>query len=669
MHKFLVNLGTKIFQPAHTGRFIPLYWALGLFIAASTITRLILLGLHLDQIRGDLWYVAPVLLSGLAFDSFMAVTLAIPFVLFLVFMPSRWLAARATRWLVGGLFFAHLFALFYLCAAEIVFFGEFNSRFNYVAVDYLIYPKEVFVNIRDTYPIGWVLAADAVLSLGLFLFLRRRIDAALSMPAPWTRRARFTGWHAVPVMAGALALNINVAQVSDNRVLNEIAGNGLYSFFHAAVNNEVDYDILYARIDEGQALTRVHDLVRTDNARFVHPDDPYAIERDIRGHGHSQAMNVVLVLEESLGSQFVGSLHPEGPSVTPEFDKLSRDGLYFTRIYATGNRTVRGIEASLVSIPPLPGRSLVKRPGGVGVFSLPSVFLGKGYQTAFIYGGRSYFDNLGDFALHNGFERVVDQNDFKQTGFTTVWGVADEELFDHALAEFDAMHAQGKPFFATVLTVSNHTPYTYPQGRIPENPDEQKRENAIKYADYAIGKFMRDARAHAFFENTVFVFLGDHGARVYGRQEIPLESYEIPVLYYAPKLIARGRRVDQLGSQMDVGPTLLGLLDMDYRSQFFGRDLLRVPPERAWALMGHNRDVALMRGDHLAVLGIRGTRELWQRDPRTGAFQRLAPDSDPALMDDAIAYYQSANRLYHLHRLKPQAQPPLAHTRLAAVVP
>lgn len=659
MRRFLSPLSPLYGRYVHAERFAPLYLSLGLYLAASAITRLALLVLHLDQVRTDWLSIPLALLSGLAFDGFIALCLAVPFALFLVLMPDRWLAAPRVRFAVGATYLLHIFALIYLCVAEVVFFEEFNSRFNFVAVDYLIHPREVAANIRDTYPVYRVLLADAVLSVVLFLWLRARVDRALRAPAPRWQRPRFGTLYSVPVLAGGFMLNINSAQISDNRVLNEIAGNGVYSFFQALATNEVDYDALYARRDETRAFARLRRLIGTENARFVHPDDPSDITREVRGHGRPRPMNVVLVLEESLGSKFVGSLHPEGPSVMRELDALAKDGLFFTRIYATGNRTVRGIEASLTGLPPLPGRSVVKRNGGAGLFTLPSVLRAKGYQTVFLYGGRAYFDNIREFALNNGYERVVDQNDFRKITFSTIWGVCDEDLFDNALADLDALHARGKPFFATLLTVSNHTPFTYPKGRIPENPDEQRREFAMRYADYALGKFMRDARAHGFFDNTLFVFLGDHGARVYGAQEIPMDSYEIPVLFYAPKLIAQGRRVDILGSQMDVAPTLLGLLDMDYRSQFFGRDLRRVAPDRTWALMSHNRDVALLRDNRLAVLGVRGVTELWERDPASGKFRRLPPQTDPELIEDAIAYYQSAAQLYQQRRLRALAQTPL----------
>jgi phosphoglycerol transferase MdoB-like AlkP superfamily enzyme len=650
------------------GRFGPLYLSIALFVAVCTITRLVMASLHVADIGTDWPRLTFAFGVGLVFDIYAALLLAAPFALFLALMPQRWLDARVTRVLVALVFLAHLAALFYLGVSEVVFFEEFTTRFNFVAVDYLIYPKEVFVNIRDTYPVWWVLAADAALSGLLFWQLQPVVARALRQPSPWRSRVRVAAIYAASIALGALGLNINMGQVSDNRVVNELAGNGVYSFLHALVTNEVKYDSMYAHIDDQRAFERVRELIVTDNTRYLNPSDIYSVDRAITHGGSPRPMNVVLVLEESLGSMFVGSLHPKGPSVMTEFDKLARDGMFFTHIYATGNRTVRGIEATLTSLPPMPGRSVVKRSSGQGLFSLPSVLLEKGYQTAFFYGGYSYFDNIQNFALNNGFERMIDRSDFKKVTFTTIWGVCDEDLFDNVLSELDAMHDKRKPFFATVLTVSNHPPYTFPKGRIHEDPNFfQKRENAMRYADYAIGKFMRDARQHAFFNNTLFVFLGDHGARMYGRQEIPLESYEVPVLFYSPKLIPKGRRVDTLGSQIDVAPTLLGLLQVDYNSRFFGRDLLSVPAAQRLALMTHNRDIALLRGDTLAVLGVRGVRELWRRDPTNGDFARLPLESDPQLLTDAVAYYQSASRLYEWQKLGalPQTALPGAPQRLA----
>ena len=205
----------------------------------------------------------------------------------------------------------------------------------------------------------------------------------------------------------------------------------------------------------------------------------------------------MLILEESFGSEFSALLHPEqGVGVTPAFDAIAKQGLLYSHIYASGNRTVRGLEATLTSFVPIPGQSIVKRPGGEHVFSLPALLKAKGYQTRFIYGGMGYFDNMVHFALNNGFDTAVDQTDFEadEISFTTIWGVCDEDLFNRSLKELDQLSENGEPFFTTILTVSNHKPYLYPEGRIAEDPKQQRRRHAVKYADFALGKFIEDAK-------------------------------------------------------------------------------------------------------------------------------------------------------------------------------
>ena len=360
----------------------------------------------------------------------------------------------------------------------------------------------------------------------------------------------------------------------------------------------------------------------------------------------------MLVLEESFGAAFVGALHPEGPSITPHFDSLAAAGTLLTHAYSTGNRTIRALEATTSGLPPLPGISVVRRPASVGLFTLPALLRARGYATEFVYGGRALFDNMGAYMRANGMERVVDQGDYPPGLFTTAWGVADEAIFDMALRQLDSLDATGRPAFVQVLTVSNHKPYTYPAGRIAADPAQRRRDNAVQYADWALGRFLRDARGHRWFDHTLFVLMGDHGARVYGSAEIPLPSYEVPVLLYAPGVVPAGR-VPTLASTLDVPPTILGLLGIDYDSRFFGRDVLREPVTAGRAPMTHNSEIALARDAadgamELAVLGLRGTTRVYRTDAARRAMTPVArPDaSERALLEDAIAYYAGADRLY-----------------------
>lgn len=628
--------------------------AAGFYVVVSGMTRVVLLLLNYSDSGAPVAIVGAVILVGALLDAWVALGITLPLSGLSLWIPDRWVRSQTGKWISAVLLTGGFFGILYLGVVELFFFDEFSSRFNYVAVDYLIYPHEVFVNIWDSYPVPQFLVGTFVLAVAAFWALRRRIRKSLDEPTRWRKRGAALLAQTSIVLVGAYALNINVARISDNRVLNEITANGVHSFLYAAVTNELDYDAFYAQLPSSEAEQRLRRLVATNDATYLMGDSCVVLRR-IDDPESEQHLNVVLILEESFGSSFVGALNPDGANCTPHFDTLVSQGMLFSRVYATGNRTVRGIEASLAGLPPIPGQSVVKRPGGRSLFTLPGVFKLKGYNTAFIYGGRSYFDNLGAFARANGFDRVIDQTDFQQNTFSTIWGVCDEDLFDNALAYMDSLHASGDPFFVTLLTVSNHKPYLYPEGRIPYDPQARRREFAVRYADYALDRFLRSAEAHSYFDSTLFVVLGDHGARVYGSMQIPMDSYEIPVLFYAPDWVSSGTRIGRVGSQMDLPSTILDLLNFDYDSEFFGRSLLRSDPGNDCALLSHNRDVALLRNDTLAVLGIRQGRELWVQDPTSGTFRPTDSTAGGALIDDAIAYYQTAYDEYRRGLLNAQA--------------
>jgi phosphoglycerol transferase MdoB-like AlkP superfamily enzyme len=258
---------------------------------------------------------------------------------------------------------------------------------------------------------------------------------------------------------------------------------------------------------------------------------------------------------------------------------------------------------------------------------------------------------MRSYAVRNGWDRFVEQKHFEHPTFTTMWGVADEDLMARAIEEFRALAKSGSPFLGTVLSVSNHKPYTYPKGRIPENPDERKRENAVKYSDYCLGEFFKAAKKESFWTNTVFVVIADHGARVYGSQSVPIHSYEIPWLIAGPAVVTQPVRLGQLGCSLDVAPTVLGLIGRPYETQFMGRDLLKGRREAGRATLNHNRDIALFTGERMVVLGLRKTVEYYTGNPKVVepklVTQPTAQDLD--LERDCVAIYQVADDLY-IHR-------------------
>jgi phosphoglycerol transferase MdoB-like AlkP superfamily enzyme len=292
----------------------------------------------------------------------------------------------------------------------------------------------------------------------------------------------------------------------------------------------------------------------------------------------------------------------------------------------------------------MPPESILRRPGGAHVSNWGGVMRAQGYHTTFLYGGYGYFDNMNAFYSSNGFE-VIDRANIPNVRFANIWGVSDEDLFDRALQHFDEEHAKKEPFFAVVMTTSNHKPFTFRPGLEAQGipPKGGGREAGVRYADFALGYFLEEAKKHPWFDDTIFVVIADHGARVYGRQDIPLKTYEIPAMVWSPKHI-EPRRVDTLLGQIDVAPTVLGLLGLPYVAPFFGVDVLKHPEAANVAVFNHNHDIALMRDGRMVVMGLNRSEQFLRYDAKADSYTTIPRDD--ALEKLAIAYYQTASELF-----------------------
>ncbi|MFZ2631273.1 MAG: LTA synthase family protein, partial [Desulfosalsimonadaceae bacterium] len=362
----------------------------------------------------------------------------------------------------------------------------------------------------------------------------------------------------------------------------------------------------------------------------------YDISRDIAPFGKEKRLNVVLVSVESLSAKYFGRFGNR-QGITPFMDQLFKDGLLFTEFYATGTRTDRGLEAITLSVPPTPGRSIVKRPNNADYYSLGKVFQDRGYDVSFLYGGIGFFDNMNAFFSGNGYD-IVDQTDFdnNEVTFQNAWGVCDEDLYHKAIQTANRSFEGKKPFFFHIMTTSNHRPYTYPEGKI-DIPSGTNRSGAVKYTDYALHQLMTEAKAQPWFDDTVFVVVADHCANSAGKVGLPIEKYHIPLLVYAPKYIAPSE-VGKIASQIDLAPTLLSLLDFRYESRFFGRNILTDDfVERS--LIGNYQKLGLYKDNELVILSP-GQKVERMLDPKTNdsIIESITALTDPVI--EAMSWYQ-----------------------------
>lgn len=617
----------------------------GLWLVIFFLTRLVLLATHFSE-AGTAF--ASIFGIGVLYDLSFLLYAALPIGLYVLLCPPSLWRSRGHRWFLQGLLTLSVFVMLFTAVAEWLFWDEFGVRFNFIAVDYLVYSDEVLNNILESYPIGKLLSGLAVIAVVICIALHKPLQRVIGAPLPsW--RQRFLSIGVICALSAVVLLVVDQDTPrgqGGNTYQQELASNGPYQFFAAFRNNELDYDQFYGTLPNDLVGRHIQQELAEDNVQFIGKDS-LNVRRTVTQNNKTQRHNIILVTIESFSAKYMGS-NGNPDNLTPNLDQLRKESLYFNNFYATGTRTDRGLEAITLSIPPTPGRSIVKRVGRESGFaSLGQQLNHVGYDSVFVYGGRGYFDNMNAFFGGNGY-RVVDQSsvDEAEIQFKNAWGMADEDLYQQTLKLADENFANQKPFLLQLMTTSNHRPYTYPEGKI-DIASGDGRDGAVKYTDYAIGKFLEAARKKAWFDDTIFVFVADHTAGSAGKEDLPIRNYQIPLFIYAPKLIP-AREESQLASQIDLAPTLLGLLKLNYESTFFGRDLLlpsTLPPR---VLVGNYQHLGLFDGKDLAILSPRAI--LRRHDDALGASHEVTVQFDDPLVARAITYYQTASYGF-THRL------------------
>lgn len=536
-------------------------------------------------------------------------------------------------------FFLITFMLLFNAVSEWFFWNEFSNRYNFIAVDYLIYTTEVIGNIRESYPIGWIIVLILTATVIVFLFARKSL---CRFPAVQMNFPSRTVLSVILLLISAIAytgVQEKWRQFSKNEYANELAGNGFFQFGTAFWHNELDFYKFYQTLPDSTAFSILRQELKSPVSTFVN-NDVYDITRSITYNGPERKLNVVLISVESLSADYMKEFGST-KNITPSLDSLVNYSILFSNLYASGTRTVRGLEALSLAIPPTPGQSVVKRPDNANLFSLGSVFQAKGYITQYIYGGYGYFDNMNTFFGSNNYE-VIDRTALKPPDihYQNIWGVADEDLFTLSLKTFDNNYRLKKHFFSQIMTVSNHRPFTYPEGRIDIPPEKQVREGAVKYTDYAINKFLKDASGKPWFDSTVFVIVADHCAGSAGSVQLPVTGYHIPMLIYAPKIL-EAQVVNKLMAQIDIAPTILGILKFRYLTKFFGQDIFTVPPEKERAFISTYQGLGYLKQGRLVIQSPLKNMKEYIPDFSTGDVREI-PVSD-SLSREAISYYQCAS--------------------------
>lgn len=552
------------------------FFLIGLCI--TTISRILLFFVFKERVVDNLNY-GQLFLIGLRFDLILMSYIAFLPAVLISLLPDSILKYFKKFFNIYFIFFLFLFLLMELSTLD--FINQYDTRPNRLFLDYLIYPKEVVGTLLKSYLPSLIITT---ILLGIALFFAFKHGKKVFYPQESNYKTKlllflgvafFLFWGARGSLTSKRPINASNAIFCSDQMTNSLGLNSLYTVAFAAYSMKNEGDVKkYGKMDELEAYTRVKKYM--DVTEFIPGEVPFLHLQ--KPDAPQPKYNVIIFLQESLGAEYVGCLN--GLPLTPELDKLSKEGLLFTNLYCTGTRSVRGIEQVTAGFLPNPSESIVKLGGSQqGFFTLADAFGRQNYDTSFIYGGMANFDNMASFFNGNGFKNIIDETDFDNDGkkyaMKGTWGYSDEDLAVKANEYYKNLG--NKPFFSLMFSTSNHEPFEFPDGRIQlyEQP-KNTVHNAMKYADFSIGKFFELAKKEAYFKNTIFVVIADHNTRTYGKSLVPVNKFHIPALIIAPN-IEKGITYDNLASQMDIPSTVLALSGITTKTPMPGRNLLKLP--------------------------------------------------------------------------------------------
>ena len=570
-----------------------------------SISRLGLLAWQYDRVA-ETEQLMNIIIQGIRADLIMvSLWILFPCLIILLFKPNQWKNAWETfsyYWAVAG---AAL--IIFMELASPGFIMQYDIRPNRLFIEYLKYPKEVFSTLWNGFRIPLLLGI--VLTVVFSVIAAKLIKDTKPVSADVSYKNLIITW---PIIILFLAISIrsptqhrpaNPAffSITGDALVNSLVISSSYSVLFAIYNmkHESKSSEVYGKLDKATAIKENLDWPWLQNYQFNNPELP-TLHKQIAAIKRDKPLNLVILLQESLGATFVQSLG--GLPVTPELEKLKDEGWWFEQLYATGTRSVRGIEAVVSGYPPTPAQSVVKLSlSQKNFFTIADLLKQQGFHTEFIYGGEAHFDNMRSFFTGNGFQQMIDINDIQNPVFVGSWGASDEDLYNHAHQHFLQLHQQKKPFFSLVFSSSNHEPFEFPDGRIElyEQP-KNTVNNAVKYADYALGDFIKKAKASAYWENTVFLIVADHDNRVYGNNLVPVEKFQIPGLILGADI--QPKKIKSLASQIDLAPTLFSLIGVSGEHPMLGRDFTRYPNQPGRAIMQFEDYFALLEENKLTIL-------------------------------------------------------------------
>ncbi len=594
-------------------------------------------------------------LYGLKMDTMVAAMLLVVPAIIMLLLPK--FLSR-----LGNLFLRVYFLLVFILAiyienATFPFFAEFDVRPNELFINYLEYPKEVLGNIWATYKLEIFISSLMLVLFSVWYWAKSRLFFETIFDVAYWKRAAllmpvlFILFIGIRSSFGHRPANISDATYTKSHLVNEVTKNSLYAIgyaYYSQKKTDVDVTKIYGKMPVKEAFERMGKHLDLSVGRCLTP-----FSRPVISHFKQKTpKNLVIFIQESLGAQFVGALNgAQGEKgITPNLDKLSKQSITFNQLYSNGTRSIRGLAGLVAGFLSVPGKGVLKRnKSQKDFFTVAQLLKRHGYHSIFIYGGEKRFDNMASWFYGNGFDEIIDENMFINPKFHGVWGVSDEDLVERANQEFKQLYKKQQPFVSVMFSTTNHTPFDFPEGRIEliKGVEPYSVKNAIKFADYAMGKFINQAKKEDYYKDTIFVIAADHNVRVYGDDLLPYAMFRIPGFIFGEGV--KARKVERLSTQADLLATALDLI---------GVEKLHYPILGHSIFENHKKDMSLLQfhqmyglrvGDEIAIIQP-------QEEPVTMKIKNgrlVNADHNQELEKDVLAFVVGLNELYQKQLYKP----------------
>ncbi len=633
-------------------------------ILGFTIFRIILLVSQHAQLSGIpsgcslLWHA---FLKGLQFDSVIATyIIVLPCVVLLsvstVQFYRRWLAT-AMAW-----FTVVMYAVaFTLCAADIPYFAEFYKHINPSVFNWAGEQSFVFGMIAKEPKYLIYLPCLLVLIVGfsllVFRYKRRFYE---DMEALKVRRS--VGHILLQVLVVAACwgicfvgargrltikspIRVGTSYFCEYSFLNLLGQNPVFYFINTAVSNSKHTTSSHRLMEENKALMLAREYLDIDSVSYTSP-----VAHRVEPTTNPTRKNVVVILMESVSADLL-TRNGAQQQLMPFLDSLSTRCYYFENCYSAGIHTMNGVYGTLFSYPAFFTKHPLKVNDVPLYAGMPYTLRSKGYQTVYITTHDEQFDNVGGFLFANYVQKIVAQKDYPSSKVLSNLGVPDDYMFEQSIATISAIAANGDPFFTCMLTASNHSPICLPGYYTPIAGTS--KEQIVAYADWSLRKFFELAKQQPWYNNTVFVLLGDHGA-VVGQQtyDVPLSYNHIPLMVVVPS-DPEPKVFAQPCCQIDVFPTVMGLLNEPYVNNTMGIDAINHP--RPYAYFCADNVVGCVDSKWLYIYRTDGRESLYDYHTHNpNDFLPEYPDVAQAMKDYAFAMLQTSEYVVEKGLVGPQ---------------